>query len=227
MSYYADKIVALRDVFGDDAVEVTPEVVRCGNRQYPVVDDVIILLPPAQWPESLRRRLDDSTFSQARSSVPAADIQRTFGAEWQTYGAVLAEHEDEFRRYFDLVDLSGLAGERVADLGCGSGRWSYYLHSKCREILLVDFSEAIFVARENLRAAKNALFFMGDVTALPFRPDFCDFLFSLGVLHHLPMPCLEVVRSFRPSPPGNSFFCITPWTTDPPISGSCWHWSRC
>lgn len=195
MSYYDDKIATLQEIFGENDVEVKPQTIRCGPTLYPVVDDVIILLPPAQRPDSLEK-----------SSLSAPDIQRTFGAEWRTYGNVLAEHENEFTRYFDLVDLNDLSEKRVADLGCGSGRWSHYLFSQCREIVLVDFSEAIFVARENLRNAKNALFFMGDVSALPFCPDFCDFLFSVGVLHHLPLPCLEVVRSFRPLAPRQLFF---------------------
>ena len=45
--------------------------------------------------------------------------------------------------------------------------------------------------------ARNTLFFMGDIKALPFADDFCDFLFCLGVLHHLPAPCLDEVRALR------------------------------
>src|SRR5205823_14169167 len=86
---------------------------------------------------------------------------------------------------------------RVCDLGCGMGRWSYFLKDRCKEIVLVDFSDAIFVARKNLASASNALFFMGDLKRLPFRDNFADFLFSLGVLHHLPTPCLDEVRALR------------------------------
>jgi hypothetical protein len=42
---------------------------------------------------------------------------------------------------------------------------------------------------------------MADLQALPFRKDFCDFLVCLGVLHHLPTPCLEAVRGLRNSAP--------------------------
>ena len=39
------------------------------------------------------------------------------------------------------VDIEKLQEKRVSDLGCGNGRWSYFLKDKCREIILVDFSD--------------------------------------------------------------------------------------
>ncbi|KAF0127715.1 MAG: hypothetical protein FD189_261 [Elusimicrobia bacterium] len=125
----------------------------------------------------------------------AEDIQYTFGKEWLRYPEILPEHAGEFKKYFDLVDTDALASSRVCDLGCGIGRWSYFLRNKARELVLLDFSEAIFVARKNLHDARNALFFMGDIKELPFRENFADLIFSLGVLHHLPTNALDEVRA--------------------------------
>ena len=74
-------------------------------------------------------------------------------------------------------------------------------------MVLLDFSEAIFVARENLRGASNALFFLGDLRRMPFRNDFADFLFTLGVLHHLPTGALEEVRRSPGTRPLSSYSC--------------------
>ncbi|MBM2828383.1 MAG: Mg-protoporphyrin methyl transferase, partial [Actinobacteria bacterium] len=60
------------------------------------------------------------------------DIQHTFGEEWQRFPELLPEHREEFLQYFDLVDIGGLAGKRVCDLGCGIGRWSHFLKGACR-----------------------------------------------------------------------------------------------
>ena len=38
---------------------------------------------------------------------------------------------------------------------------------------------------------------MGDLKALPFKDDFVDFLLCLGVLHHLPTPCLEELKGLK------------------------------
>jgi len=134
-------------------------------------------------------RNDDSGF--------ARDVQYSFGEEWSSYHSILPEHKKEFSQYFDIVSLDSLEGLRVCDLGCGSGRWSYFLKEIAREIVLVDFSDAIFTARKNLSGSDSCLFFMCDLKELPFRDGFADFLFSLGVLHHLPTPCLDEVRNLK------------------------------
>jgi len=197
-AYYADKLASLRDIFASDALILEQNCLHVEGRRYPIVDDVIILLDIEQYPPTLRRRLGVSSGLEAPAQgVFAEDIQFTFGDEWQTFPEILPEHESEFRQYFDLIDQESLGGSRVCDLGCGIGRWSYFLKDKCRELALVDFSEAIFVARRNLRDCPTALFFMGDLKRLPFCSGFADFLFSLGVLHHLPTDALSEVRNLK------------------------------
>jgi SAM-dependent methyltransferase len=196
----------LTALFGETA-RSAPGEVRVGDRRYPVIDDVILLLPSERLPGSVRRCLGAGAPAPARGDGGfAPDVQASFGEEWKTYGSIVPEHADEFQRYFDLVDLKSLNGKRVVDLGCGMGRWAHYLAPHCREMVLVDFSEAIFVARRNLRRRDNVLFFMGDVTDLPFHRPYADFLYSLGVLHHLPSPCLEAVRRFKGAAPRQLFF---------------------
>jgi SAM-dependent methyltransferase len=197
--YYAGKLGQLEDLFGEP-VRLEDGVLAVGRARYPIVDDVIVLLDPAQWPDAVRKRAGER-LGAGDAGPFSADTQFSFGAEWTDYPAILPEHRDEFAAYFDLIEPGSLRGLRAADLGCGSGRWSHFLAPLCREIVLVDFSEAIFVARENLRAAPNALFFMGDVTQLPFRRNFCDLAFSLGVLHHLPVSALDAVIGLRDAAP--------------------------
>ena len=197
-SYYQGKVIAtLQELFGSDKVTLEADAVRVGDRRYPIVDDVIVALDPSQYPPALARRLNSSGGASRGPAEFAEDIQFTFGEEWKSFPEILPEHSGEFAQYFDLVDLPSLATKRVCDLGCGIGRWSYFLKDKCRELVLVDFSEAIFVARKNLKSATNAVFIMGDIKALPFRDDFADFVFCLGVLHHLPSDALGEVRELK------------------------------
>jgi SAM-dependent methyltransferase len=206
MSYYADKLESLKDLFGTDRIRLEGGHLAVGDRTFPIVDDVIILTDPSQYTPYVRQRVPDSRAGQNAAGAFAEDIQFTFGEEWQNYARILPEHENEFRQYFDIVDVDALKNKRVCDLGCGMGRWSYFLKNRCREIILIDFSDAIFEARNNLRETAACLFFMADLKSLPFRDNFCDFLFSLGVLHHLPTPCLAEVRALRRMAPESLVF---------------------
>ncbi len=177
--YYRNLISSLQNIFGTKDIELKENALRVGRQEFPIRQDVIDLTGLGQAPQF------------------AEDIQYTFGAEWQAHGQILPEHHAEFAQYFDLVDLASLKDARMCDLGCGSGRWSYFLKDRCKELVLVDFSEAIYVARENLRGTDHALYFKADITHLPFADDFADFIVCLGVLHHLPVPCLEAVKNLK------------------------------
>src|ERR1700730_8626858 len=163
-SYYSNKVDSLQKIFGTRDLEIKNDSLRVGAHLFPIRHDVIDLTNAALSPPF------------------AEDIQYTFGAEWKAHGQILPEHAKEFAQYFDLVDLGSLQEARVCDLGCGSGRWSTFLKDRCQELILVDFSEAIYVARENLRSADHAFFFKADITQLPFADDFADFILCLGVL---------------------------------------------
>ena len=194
-TYYSDKVDTLRDLFGASTVTVQADQVIVDGTAFPVVDDVILLLGADQWPDWLRQRRGEQGAQAVRRADFAPDIQKTFGAEWRAYPKIMPEHAQEFRQYFDVVDLESLNGRRVMDLGCGIGRWSYFLKDRARDLVLVDFSESVFVARENLRNVPNALFFLCDLTRLPFRSNCADLVVCLGVLHHLPIDAITAVRS--------------------------------
>jgi SAM-dependent methyltransferase len=195
--YYKNKLDRLRELFGNNNVVIDEGSLRVGSTSYPIVDDVIILLEPTQYPDSVKERLglNDKSEVVSQTEFFAQDIQHTFGSEWRVFNKILKDHEREFHEYFDLIDINSLKEKRVCDLGCGIGRWAYFLADQVKDITVIDFSEAIFEARKNLSAHNNVLFFLGDLKALPF-PDNCfDFGYCLGVLHHLPSSALREVRA--------------------------------
>ncbi|NLX01636.1 MAG: class I SAM-dependent methyltransferase [Syntrophomonadaceae bacterium] len=190
--YYTDKINILKDIFACEDISLNENALMVDGKIYPIVNDVIILLEKSRIPVNIRGL--EGEHRDVVSKLFDEDIQYTFGEEWKKFDRILPEHQEIFEDYFDLLDLSELNDYRMCDLGCGIGRWSFFLTDKCKELLLLDFSEAIFVARRNLQESNNVLYFMADINDLPFRNDFCDIIFSLGVLHHLPNNALEAVR---------------------------------
>lgn len=197
MNYYQNKILSLKEIFGKDDIILFDNKLMVGDQEFPIVNDVIILLQPEKYSNFVKQLILSSTGNKGEIKDFAQDIQYSFGEEWKEYKEILPEHSKEFEEYFDLVDIRKFSSKRVCDLGCGSGRWSSFLSDKCKEMVLVDFSDAIFVARNNLKNSDNCLFFMCDIKDMRFKNDFADFLFCLGVLHHLPTNCLDEVRNLK------------------------------
>lgn len=108
-----------------------------------------------------------------------------------------------------LVALAGLsAGERVLDVGCGTG--SLALAAKARvgaggAVHGIDAS-AQMIERAQAKARRRSMpiaFQVASVEALPFADGSLDVVFSTLMLHHLPRPlrrrCVkEMARVLRP-----------------------------
>ncbi len=201
-SHYSGKLDSLNEIFPGSDIQLDTDNLHIDGKAYPIIDDVIILLDPEYYPESVKARLADPKDpgqSSAESGAFSESIQYTFGAEWTRFSEIWPEYDRVFDEYFDIVNLEELEDKRVCDLGCGTGRWAYFLTKNVpvRELVMVDFSEAIFVARNNLRYMNNTLFFMGDLQRLPFKEDFADFLYCLGVLLTLPSDQLQEIRKLK------------------------------
>jgi SAM-dependent methyltransferase len=146
--------------------------------------------------------------------VSAADArlpERTvadFGEQWTRYtdnsgwyGSV-GLLEDVFG---PLVDLRDVAGRRVADLGSGTGRIVHMLlEAGAAHVTAIEPSDAFPVLQANTAQwgdRVRCLRLPGD--ALPPDAD-VDWVFSIGVLHHVPDPRPIVRAAFRALRPGGT-----------------------
>ncbi|MBU4204645.1 methyltransferase domain-containing protein [Patescibacteria group bacterium] len=113
----------------------------------------------------------------------------SFGYEWEKFPEMIKEWEKNFKLYFaPLPKLDLLEGKTILDAGCGKGRHIFYAAKIAKEVIAVDLGTAIDVALYNNRNTENVYFIQADIYNLPFRANSFDFIFSLGVLHHLPTP---------------------------------------
>lgn len=96
--------------------------------------------------------------------------------------------EKMFADYFSIFPWHKLSSVSIgADIGCGSGRWAKVLANRVGFLHLVDASsQALEVARKNLKTVTNVRFHHASVDFLPFEDNSLDFAYSLGVLHHVP-----------------------------------------
>jgi ubiquinone/menaquinone biosynthesis C-methylase UbiE len=116
--------------------------------------------------------------------------------------------EDEPAQYSNLFDALGLSeGERVLDVGCGTGGAVRTLAASFPSLACVvgvDLSETMITearARTGAAKAERVEFVLGDAHALPFSAGTFDAVFSLRVFEIIGEPrraLAEMARVLRP-----------------------------
>lgn len=134
-------------------------------------------------------------------------------ADWDSHDRLpetdldLKKLEDEvlslspfLRNYFGS---SSFEGQRVLDLGCGSGVFSCFLAKRGASVSSIDLTEAgVKMAQQNTRAqGLDASVVRMDAEKMAFTNEAFDFVFSWGVLHHtkhMNAALAEVHRVLKP-----------------------------
>ncbi len=138
-----------------------------------------------------------------------AETVKGFGAEWSKFDQSTLSREELarcFDSYFKIFPWDKLPQQAVGfDLGCGSGRWAAFVAPKVGKLFCIDASsEALEVARRNLRSFKNTVFLNSSVDTIPLGKNAMDFAYSIGVLHHVPdtqaaiSSCVELLKPGAP-----------------------------
>ena len=131
----------------------------------------------------------------------ARRTQASFGYEWTHFNDWRQSGETNFNDYFQGLDLAALGDAVILDGGCGMGRHARQAARFARQVVAVDFSSAIDQARRNTADVGNVDCVQADLLALPLADGAFDFVYSLGVLHHLAeteRALHTLVRKLRP-----------------------------
>jgi SAM-dependent methyltransferase len=112
----------------------------------------------------------------------------SFGDEWQAFHqfdeAEMMKLGDE---YFDIITPAMVnPSTTVLEVGCGSGRFLKYLSRKAGFLVGVDPSHAVFASDKLLGKNEKVMLVKASANDLPFADESFDFVYSIGVLHHIP-----------------------------------------
>lgn len=167
----------------EDNDEIMNGFLRCNScdKRYPVLHG-IPRFPSAQ---------NDDTHATTMQT------KRVYNFTWRHFG--LHEITDNWQKdsynYLQHLPSSLLTGKEKVGLeaGCGSGADLLKLSSGGPTIIGVDLSEGVETAYQVTKHLDNVSIVQADIYNLPFKPDTFDFIYSLGVLHHLP----DTARGFK------------------------------
>lgn len=156
-----------------DGAEVMEGTLVCDGcaAEYPIVRGV-----PRFLPKSL----------EAEKQATAA----AFGYEWTHYSALTEADRKEFLAWIAPLTPEDFKDQVVLDAGCGKGR---HIHLAAqfgaRTVVGVDLSDAVEASFRNTRDLPNVHVVQADILHLPFGNPF-TLAYSIGVIHHLPVPKL-------------------------------------
>lgn len=157
------------------SLQTRPGEAACTQCQaaYPMVDEVLVLLPAGQ--DDALRRLR----ARYEATVGGTSLPSVFRVTKRMLGSVT-----------DQV---------VLDVGCSQGQFSldHLLLQRPRAIIGVDFSSgAIHQAQQRAVEHPNVLFVVGDAMALPVASNRFDKVIITEVIEHLPdvQACLKELR---------------------------------
>ncbi len=116
-----------------------------------------------------------------------------FGWQWQEFVEMHDLYESQFLDWIHPIEPSFFEDKIVLDAGCGIGRHAHYAaRYGARDVVAMDLSAAVETAYANVGEAPNVHVVQGDINRPPFKRSKAggtfDFIYSIGVLHHLPDP---------------------------------------
>ena len=168
----------------EDAPDIEAEgglrCVQC-HREFAVANGV---------PRMLLPEMRDALSGNSAGEVDVRQIEtaHSFGFEWSHFPDMYMEWSRNFLDYMKPHEPAFFHGRKVLDAGCGSGRHAYYAAQYGAEVWAVDIGPAADVARRNTSGCFGVHVVQADLNSLPFAPESFDFIYSIGVLHHLPDP---------------------------------------
>ena len=187
--------------FSEVAAEVSDGILTCGcGRWYPIIGGIPRLQPASLLADFLHNNAEFAGKYEGKLPKSASpdnikdknmSLKRrtssSFGFEWATFNEVIDEYEANFLSYISPIEKQFFKGKLVLDAGCGAGRHSYFAAKYGAEVIAFDLSKAVEAAYKNTSRFPKVHVLQADIYNLPFKKEF-DYIFCIGVLHHLPDP---------------------------------------
>lgn len=195
---YCKKRLTLK-VFLKENQEIKEGMLVCScKRVYPIINAISRMLPDTLKNELLVEYKD--FFHKYKKHFPRLkklsgqdkEIKRktadVWGYQWRFFTDLIKESKQQFLKWIQPVKPPFFKNKLVLDVGCGTGRHIVFSTAFGAETIGIDLSPAVETAYKNTQHIKNAHILQADIYHLPFKDKTFDYIYSIGVIHHLPDP---------------------------------------
>jgi SAM-dependent methyltransferase len=123
--------------------------------------------------------------------VPSQRYTSGFGLEWTRhartqYDSYSGMPISETRFFEETKWPRHLAKQLILEVGSGSGRFTEVAASTGAMVISIDLSNAVEANYASNGGKANVLIVQGDLYQMPFKDDYFDKVFCIGVLQHAP-----------------------------------------
>jgi SAM-dependent methyltransferase len=131
-----------------------------------------------------------------------------FATSWNTLPSGSIYTFEQFEQWLSPHTVEAVRGKSVLELGCGNGSLLVHLARwQPSRIVGVDLGSSVISARENMQQTTFRNFDIVRADLQTFRGGPFDFVYSIGVLHHLKNPHAGFRRVIDNVRPGGWFHC--------------------
>jgi SAM-dependent methyltransferase len=164
-------------------------------------DDISFLVSPADR-SPLSYQSDDALIDQSGhlfsvvNGIPrfveAKNYASSFGLQWNLFCRTQIDKYSGTTITRDRFlastrwDFGALRGQRVLEVGSGAGRFTQIVLDAGADVFSVDYSNAVDANLKNNGPHPHLHLYQADIYALPFKEEYFDKVFCLGVLQHTP-----------------------------------------
>jgi len=142
------------------------------------------------------------------SNSPDTATAAAFSSSWNTLPLGSVYTLEQIIDWFAPVQLAQLRDKQVLELGCGGGNILTHILKYEPEIAVgVDLGDSVFTAERNLKDIQKANWSIVREDLCSFESKGFDFVYCIGVLHHLKNPYEGFLSVLRNTKPGGSFHC--------------------